>query len=784
MKLLIRWVQIHDRNVGALRRAGRIAIVVPGLFAIGDKVLDNPSIAVFAGLGAIATLLFVEFDGPRRARLEEQLLLAVSSAAFVCLGTLVSRWSWLAAILMALVTFVVLFSGASSSVLAGAANALLLGFILAASIRGGPSAVPGRLAGWGLACGASLIAIACLWPAPVHDRLRTQAIEACKAIADRLRADASRTGLYSEDKAATARADAGKRADEAVGALHQVFLATPSRPAALGTSARALIRVVDELMWLNGILGMEGALTENCPADKSIAAVRVAAAAVFDEGAAVLRDRRAATASLTHAVTRLRLALEASERRTILEFPHTVTRAKESAEARVRKIVSSLDPSFRAQEVSFATTQIATHIEVAACAETNNVVDRLLERQNSGSTAASSTVRDWMTAYARHSVAVHNSVRAAVVLGLAVLIADLSDVQESFWVILGALAVLRTSALNTGRDATRTLLGTIAGSIVGAAVIETIGTNTYALWIILPVAVFLSGFAPTAISLAAGQGAFTVAILVLFNIVRPAGWHSGIVRVEDVAIGCGVSLIGGLLFWPRGAGPALCRALGEAYEEGSAYFAQAVQFATSRFETCSLPEPFPHHAGTRAAAAARRLDDSFRGFLSERVANVSARAEITSLLTGVVRIRFAADAVLELWAHDTGRGDGDHAHARELLVAGAETEVDWYRSFAGSLVGVGQVPQPLGQDPDLDDRIAIAVSRDLLAADGFATSSAVRLVWTGDHIDSARRLQDALVGPAREIAAYRLLPKGAPADINSDRPDSEPRGNRNRRRAG
>ena len=221
---------------------------------------------------------------------------------------------------MALVTFVVLFSCASSSVLAGAANALLLGFILAASIRGGSSAVPGRLAGWGLACGASLIAIVCLWPAPVHDRLPTQAIEACKAIADRLRADASRTGLYSEDEAATARADAGKRADEAVGTLHQVFLATPSRPAALGTSARALIRVVDELMWLNGILSIEGALTESCPADKSIVAVRVAAAAVFDDGAAVLRDRRAATTSLTHAVTGLRLALEASERRTILEF--------------------------------------------------------------------------------------------------------------------------------------------------------------------------------------------------------------------------------------------------------------------------------------------------------------------------------------------------------------------------------------------------------------------------------------------------------------------------------
>jgi hypothetical protein len=58
----------------------------------------------------------------------------------------------------------------------------------------------------------------------------------------------SPTSANSEDEAATARADAGKRADEAVGALHQVFLATPSRPAAPGTSARALIRVADELI--------------------------------------------------------------------------------------------------------------------------------------------------------------------------------------------------------------------------------------------------------------------------------------------------------------------------------------------------------------------------------------------------------------------------------------------------------------------------------------------------------------------------------------------------------
>jgi uncharacterized membrane protein YccC len=35
--------------------------------------------------------------------------------------------------------------------------------------------------------------------------------------------------------------------------------------------------------------------------------------------------------------------------------------------------------------------------------------------------------------------------------------------------------------------------------------------------------------------------------------VSPAGWRVGLVRIEDVALGCAVSLVVGLLFWPRGA---------------------------------------------------------------------------------------------------------------------------------------------------------------------------------------------------------------------------------------
>ena len=62
--------------------------------------------------------------------------------------------------------------------------------------------------------------------------------------------------------------------------------------------------------------------------------------------------------------------------------------------------------------------------------------------------------------------------------------------------VLGALSVLRSNALNTGQDAVRALLGTVAGFIVGAALLAGIGTNTTLLWFLLPLVVFLAGVAP------------------------------------------------------------------------------------------------------------------------------------------------------------------------------------------------------------------------------------------------------------------------------------------------
>jgi hypothetical protein len=41
----LRWLSRRDRDLAALRRAGRAAIVMPAMFALGDKVIAAPALA-------------------------------------------------------------------------------------------------------------------------------------------------------------------------------------------------------------------------------------------------------------------------------------------------------------------------------------------------------------------------------------------------------------------------------------------------------------------------------------------------------------------------------------------------------------------------------------------------------------------------------------------------------------------------------------------------------------------------------------------------------------------
>ena len=749
-------LRARDPWLAATRRAGRAAVVMPAMFALCSKGLKSPEMATYAAFGAFSMLLLVEFTGPMSQRVRAQVAFTVAWLALLSLGTVVSSVTWMGVVTMVVVGFVVIFSGIVSSVLAGATTALLLGFILPVSLSAPVSALPDRLAGAGLAAGASLLAIVVLWPRPAGDPLSAPAARVCRAVAERLRADAA----FLQDPGTSDRAvcaAAADRADDAAAALRTAFDATPYRPTGLSTGARALVRLVDELTWLTAIVAHGGPPPGSLDPGPVAApcAVRLAAADALERSAELLTAPRSDPGALRAAIDELHRAVDVMERDATSRLPVHRPGAGGGQDADEGEFLTSLDLSFRAQELSYAVAQIAANVDLFAAAERRGWGERLLGLEPGGLTGPLDSARERAAAHLdRHSVWLHNSVRGAIGLGLAVTAADVTSVQHSFWVVLGALSVLRSSALNTGQNALRGLGGTLVGSVIGGGLLALMGQNETLLWFLLPIAVLCAGIAPAVISFAAGQAAFTVTLVILFNIGQSPGWKVGLLRIEDIAIGCVVSVVVGVFFWPRGAGAAVGKALAEAYADSADYLAGAVEYAVGCCTAGPEPAAAPLGEGRKAAASARRLDDAFRNYLAERGAKRVPLAEMTTLVTGVVGLRLAADAVLGMWRRaGDAHTERERAAARAELLTGAGHVSRWYHALAAGLDGVRPVPEPLRYDRAADIRLVEAVRRDLRDARGRATATAVRIIWTGDHLDAARRLQATLVTAAREAAA-------------------------------
>ena len=279
--------------------------------------------------------------------------------------------------------------------------------------------------------------------------------------------------------------------------------------------------------------------------------------------------------------------------------------------------------------------------------------------------------------------------------------------------------MLRSNALSTGQNALRGLLGTAAGFVVGGVLVALIGTNTTVLWLLLPFAILFAGLAPAAISFAAGQAAFTLTLLILFNILAPEGWQIGLVRIEDVAIGGAVSLAVGLAVLAarrrRRARPGARRRV---RRQRARTWPARCGSASGRCDRSGAAAPAPTDEAIRAAAASRRLDDTFRTYLAERGAKPVPLAEVTAWSPASSGLRLAGDAVLDLWQRRRRAprrprrgppGAGGDAASDDRLVPRLRRE----RSPAA-----GAVPDPLTADDARGRRLVEAVDHDLRGRTG------------------------------------------------------------------
>lgn len=146
-----------------------------------------------------------------------------------------------------------------------------------------------------------------------------------------------------------------------------------------------------------------------------------------------------------------------------------------------------------------------------------------------------------------------DSLRSGLALTIAVAVAGLAELEHPFWVVLGTMTALRFDAIGTGRTAVQAIVGTTAGFVVGTGVLLLVGDYPVALWVLLPIVVFLWVHAG-AISLVVGQASFTVFVIVFYALVAGPSIKTGEIRVVDVGIGLLISLMVSALMWPRGVG--------------------------------------------------------------------------------------------------------------------------------------------------------------------------------------------------------------------------------------
>jgi uncharacterized membrane protein YccC len=607
-----------------LRRAARVALVMPAAFAFAKLVIGDAQVMTFVAFGCFALLVMAHFGGPRRPRAAAYVTTTLVGATLVTLGTLASPIAWVAALGMLLVGFWIQFVGVFGSYVAAAQTALLLAFVLAVSIPAPPAAVGARLLGWFIAGAVSTLAGVFLWPRFERLALRYQAADACRALAELVRAQRGKPApvdLSPHRQAAL----------EAVEAVRKAYAATPLRPAGPTRRDRAAVELLTELE--RTLEFVTRLFPPQLPASHPC----------LEEGdklaAAVVRTLQASADVLTGGAPPDLLTLQAAgraHRQALDRWAADALRAGRSPE----DVLAGLEVDHALRVVAYLALAIGSNAVIAAGGRLGAEL-RLpagTPRHEGPTGVGIRVARTVRTHLEPTSSVLHNSLRVALGLALAVLLARLLRLDHAFWVVLATLSVLRSNALATGRTTLQALAGTVAGFGVGAIFIGIAGANSAVFWAALPVTVFLAAYATSAIGFVAGQATFTVVVIVLFNLIAPAGWRIGLVRIEDVAVGAGISVVAGLLLWPHGARRELRLAVAGLYRAVTVFLARAF----TRVLEGGAPED-ASRARSLAVQARDRAGEAFDQFLQERGAKPLAPEAAAFLVASGTHILMIGD---------------------------------------------------------------------------------------------------------------------------------------------
>jgi uncharacterized membrane protein YccC len=689
---------VHDPDLRSLRKAGRTALAMSASFLIGIHLVDNPQFAVVATFTAAAVLGIADFSGSRAQRLLVTAATLGAGAVLLAIGTAVSTNTAAASVTMFVVAMAVSFSSVFSGYFAAASSAVIVFYVVATGVEGPTSVIASREAGLAFGGALSLIAAGWLWPSRSTAESRVALSRVYRILAEQV------GGLLSTADLSTAHATSRRPADggvidsedddqlaQAILAAEQAIASSAWRPDGLASPHKARMYMLQGARRIAGLIDVFDRLPI-----RSVAGLEDVSGHLINELA--LQLGRCATGVVDYGrvlpePARIELVKERFTTAGHGRFADDLAAGQESD--RLRSFVSWY---FVLQQLCWGASLASIHcramhnapLEASVRSEQSTLVRTLAD----GPSAAK-----WLRRARRHlslrSVHFQNSLRLATGLALARLAVGVFGLQHGFWVGFATLVVLKTSAAGTRSSAFQAAVGTAIGFAVSSVLITTFGVDALIYSIMLPVVVFAAFYLPTAVSFIAGQAFFTMVIVVLFNLLKPAGWTVGLVRFEDVLVGAAIGLFIGVAIWPRGASSELSRVVGQLFSFGGRYAQATVSRVLGRAPDSTAPGGSgPVDAGSeevltlwrdQMCVAAVDAEDVFSQYLSEPHQSDAPVMAWASLMATAHQLWFGS-SVVALVPEATGAATKMPEVCDGLLLSSALLASN-YRGIADALAG-------------------------------------------------------------------------------------------------
>ena len=139
-------------------------------------------------------------------------------------------------------------------------------------------------------------------------------------------------------------------------------------------------------------------------------------------------------------------------------------------------------------------------------------------------------------------------IRLMLCVGVAATVSEVFRLQRSYWVVLTVAIVLKPDYGSVFARALQRGLGTIVGAVLGAAILAVV---PYGPLLLIPLALLAAGL-PYGRARNFGLVAtfLTPLVVVLIDLLVPAGWRLAEDRLIDTLIGCAIVLVVGYAPWP------------------------------------------------------------------------------------------------------------------------------------------------------------------------------------------------------------------------------------------